>query len=240
MMRKRQVGGMKALRWILLGVKMQTVEALEAQGKDPKTFQENSQGKDPRTLKRDSHGKGPSTFEENSQGKDSSTFEGRSHQAERWRIQEKWKEEKRRKREKKTVKHRNRKWWKKCKELIISLHLMRMKKGRKEKENKRSERLSKARQTLWKFGKWLFLLLILGQNWLSVSAAAEGAQRRTEAVMRMQQEVQIKESRWNERAHKRWKQPKGKDKIEKKNEARVLSEVHFAQWIGFVVRRKST
>ena len=37
-----------------------------------------------------------------------------------------------------------------------------------------------------KLGKWLFLLLILGQNWPGVSAAAEGPQRRTEEVMGMQ------------------------------------------------------
>ena len=53
-----------------------------------------------------------------------------------------------------------------------------------------------------------------GQNWLSVSAAAEGPQRRTEAVMRMQQEVQIKESSW--------RQPKGEDRTEMKKVARVL------------------
>ena len=36
----------------------------------------------------------------------------------------------------------------------------------------------------------------------SVSAAAEEPQRRTEAVTRMQQEVQIKESSWRERTPK--------------------------------------
>ena len=41
-----------------------------------------------------------------------------------------------------------------------------MKKGRKEKERKRSERRPKARQNFEKFGKWLFILLILGQTWL--------------------------------------------------------------------------
>ena len=34
------------------------------------------------------------------------------------------------------------------------------------------------------------------------SAAAEGPQRRTEALMRIQQEVQIKESRWGESQQK--------------------------------------
>ena len=69
--------------------------------------------------------------------------------------------------------------------------MLRVKKGRKEKESKRSERRSKARQTLVKFRKWLFLLLLLEQNWLCVSAGAEGLQRRTEAMVRMQQEVRM-------------------------------------------------
>ena len=66
----------------------------------------------------------------------------------------------------------------------------------------------RGKQDLEKFGKWLFLFLIMGQNWLSVSAAAEGPHGRTEAVMRMQQEVQLKENRWTEATPKRWKQPK--------------------------------
>ena len=73
-----------------------------------------------------------------------------------------------------------------------------------------------------KFGKWLFLFLIVGQNWLSVGAAAKGPQRGTEAVMRMQQEVQIKENRWTEATPKRWMQPNGEGRTEMKKEARRL------------------
>ena len=80
----------------------------------------------------------------------------------------------------------------------------------------------KQKRCLGKFGKWLFLLLILGQHWLSVSAAAEGSQRRTEAVISMQQEVQIKERSLRERAPKRWKKPKGRDTKEMVEEAKVL------------------
>ena len=93
------------------------------------------------------------------------TFEARSHPMERWRVQEKRKEGKWKKRKlfkkkkKKKVEDRQRKWWKKCKEFIMSLSMMRMK-----KESKRSERRTKARQTLEKLGKWLFLLLSMGQN----------------------------------------------------------------------------
>ena len=79
-----------------------------------------------------------------------------------------------------------------------------MKRGKQKKDSKHSERRPEARQALEKFGKWLLLFLIMGQNWPSVSAAAEGPHRRTEAVMRMQQEVQIEENRWTEATSKRW------------------------------------
>ena len=76
----------------------------------------------------------------------------------------------------------------KCKELIRSLSLMEMKKDQKvrreyrkqftmrrkgddnekekekEKESRKGARRPKARQALVKFGKWLFLFLIVGQN----------------------------------------------------------------------------
>ena len=65
-------------------------------------------------------------------------------------------------------------------------------------------------------------LLDYGAEWLSVSAAAEGPQRRTEAVKRMRQKVYIKESRWKEKTPKRWKQPKWEDRTEMKKEARIL------------------
>ena len=120
-----------------------------------------------------------------------------------------------RKKKKKKVNHRERRWWKNFTELIVSrLYVMRVKKGRNEKESKRSERRTKARQTLEKFGKWLFLLLILGQNWLCASAAAEGPQRRTDAMVMMQQEVQVKESRWAEEIPQRWNQPQGESRTE--------------------------
>ena len=54
------------------------------------------------------------------------------------------------------------------------------------------------RQTLGKIGRWLLLLLLLGQSGLCVSAAAEGLERRTEATERMQQEFQVKGGRWAE------------------------------------------
>ena len=86
--------------------------SLEERGFSAGRTKEKQQGKDPRT------------FEENSQGKDQSTFEGRGHQAE-MTFSEKWKKERWRKRKKKKrkkkVKQRKRRWWKKCKEIIISL-----------------------------------------------------------------------------------------------------------------------
>ena len=55
-----------------------------------------------------------------------------------------------------------------------------------------------------------------------VRTAAEGQQRMTEAVMRMQQEVRVKEYRWAEEVSQRWKQLKGEDRTKMKKEARLL------------------
>ena len=57
-------------------------ESKNSQGRDPKTFEENSQRGDAETPSK------------NTQGKDPSTFEGRSHQVERFRDLGKRKEEK--------------------------------------------------------------------------------------------------------------------------------------------------
>ena len=103
-----------------------------------------------------------------------------------------------------------------CKELIISLSLMGMKKGQKKKEGKKGEGRPRARQVLEKFGKWLFLFPIVGQNWPCVSAAAEGQQRRTEAMESIQQEPRVKGGRWMEEIPQRWKRPEGGDRTEMK------------------------
>ena len=66
------------------------------------------------------------------------------------RTAEGWKK---RKKKKKNMKYRRRKWWMKCKEPTISLSITRMKKDRKKKEIKNSERRPKAGQALGKFGK---------------------------------------------------------------------------------------
>ena len=50
-----------------------------------------------------------------------------------------------------------------------------------EKGRKRNESL-RTKQALGKSGRWLFLFLILVQNWLCVNAAAEGLQKRTECI----------------------------------------------------------
>ena len=138
-------------------------------------------------------------MEVENQGKDPSTFKGRSHKAERWRVQKNGRKRRRRKKKKKEkekkkkAKHRKRRWWEKCKEIIISLFVMRTKKAKKEKESKKSK-TSQSKTNLGKFGKWLFLFLIMGRIGRSVRAAAEGPQR-TEVVMKMQQEVRNKESK---------------------------------------------
>ena len=90
-----------------------------------------------------------------------------------------------------------------------SLFMARMKEEKKEEEGQKKNRRPRARHALVKSGRWLFLLLLLGQNWLCVNDAAEGLQRMTEMMERMQQqEVQVKESRWMEETPQRWRRPK--------------------------------
>ena len=74
--------------------------------------------------------------------------------------------------------------------------------GKERKERPKEQQTSRERRVPEKSGRWLFLLFLLRQNWLCVNAAAEGLQRGTEMMERMQQEVQVKGGRWAERFHK--------------------------------------
>ena len=104
-------------------------------------------------------------------------------------------------------------------------------KGKQEKA-----RRTKVRQTLGKSGRWLFLLLLLGQNWPCVNAAAEGLHKRREMMESLQhQEVQVKESRRAEEIPQKWKQPKGEDRTEMKKEAKLLRCTSGSAW-----RKRST
>ena len=101
--------------------------------------------------------------------------------------------------------------------------MARMKEEKKEKECRKRDRRPRARQVLEKSGRWLFLFLLLGLNWLCVNAAAEGSQKRTEMMDRgQQQEVQVKEWRCAEEIPQRWKQPTGEERTAMKQEAKLL------------------
>ena len=144
----------------------------------------------PRTCKENSQGRDPSTLEINSQGEvPTAPFKGRNHHAKRWRVQKKRKEVRWKK---KKVKHRKRRWWTKCEESIASLFTLRKREAAKEQENRKEARRPKVGQTVRKTERWLLLLWLLRQSGLGVSAAAEGPQKRTEAMERIQQELQVK------------------------------------------------
>ena len=85
------------------------------------------------------------------------------------------KEEEKGKEEK--VKYRRRSWWKTCKERIKGFMEAKRKEEEVEKKGRKSNRRPRARQVLGRSGRWLFLLVLLGQNWLCVNAAAEGLQK---------------------------------------------------------------
>ena len=86
--------------------------------------------------------------------------------------------------------------------------------GEVEKSRERNDRQKEGPRTrlvLGKSGRWLFLLMLMAQNWLCVNAAAEGLQKRMDMMERWQhQEVQVKESSWAEESSQRWKLKCGK------------------------------
>ena len=63
-----------------------------------------------------------------------------------------------------------------------------------------------------KSGRWLFLLLLLVQNWLCIDAAAEELQRRTGMLKRMQQQEVLEEVRSREEST--WRlEPEGETEV---------------------------
>ena len=96
---------MRMFRWETC--KGESVEGIFCKEKEKR----NSQGKDPRTFDENSQGGDLSTPQTNSQGRDPRTFK---EPVERWRVQEKRKEEKW-KIKKKKVKYRRNRWWKNAK-----------------------------------------------------------------------------------------------------------------------------
>ena len=112
---------------------------------------------------------------------------------------------------------------KKFLERIASFFLAKRKEEEEEKKGRKSDKQPRTRQVLGKFGRLLFLLVLLGQNWLCVNAAAEGLQKRTEMMERwQQQQAQVTWSRWVEEISQRWRQPQGEDKTKMKKEGKLL------------------
>ena len=73
-----------------------------------------------------------------------------------------------------------------------------MKAEEKEKKGITRDRRPRARQ-VWKIWKMAVSFLLLVKIWLCVNAAAEGLQKRTEMMERLQQQkVQVQERRWAE------------------------------------------
>ena len=70
------------------------------------------------------------------------------------------------------MKYRRSNWWTKCKAQISSFFVSERKEEDVEETGRKRNKSLRAKQVLGKSGRWLFLLLILGQNWLCIDAAA--------------------------------------------------------------------
>ena len=108
---------------------------------------------------------------------------------------------------------------KKFRELFQGVFAKKAEKYREEKVSERRRKQPKVWWTLGKFGKWLFLLLLIGQSWVGADAATEEIQCRCEPMERMQQEMEVKESSWKDAV---LRQKAGEDRAEMKKEAKLL------------------
>ena len=85
-------------------------------------------------------------------------------------------------------------WWENAKERIVK---------------------TKTRQALGKSGRWLFLFMLMAQNWLCIYSAAEGVPKRTEMTKIWQhQEVQVKGEQMGREIPLWWKKSKGEGRAE--------------------------
>ena len=66
----------------------------------------------------------------------------------------------------------------KCKERVAKCFMAREERRTCGKKGRNSDSCPKARHALGKSGSWLFLLLLVVQNWLCIDAAAEDLQRK--------------------------------------------------------------
>ena len=78
------------------------------------------------------------------------------------------------------MRSRKRKWWKKCKELIISLSMMRMKKDEKEKKSKKKRKTPQSEGNLGEILEVALSLFDSGAELAERQCCSRRPQRRTE------------------------------------------------------------
>ena len=110
--------------------------------------------------------------------------------------------------------------WLKCRELCQGFFAKKTEKNIEKKVSGRKRKQPKVRRTLAKCGKRLFLSLMVAQSWLGASAAFEEAQGRSGPVTRKWQEMEVKESSWEEAFPKMRRRKGGQDRTEMQKEAR--------------------
>ena len=93
--------------------------------------------------------------------------------------------------------------WKKCSKLVKSFFDRGREKNREKKTRKRGRRQPKVWWTLGNSGNRYPFLLMIGQSWVGANAASEETLCRSEPMTRMQQEMEVKESSWEQVIPKR-------------------------------------
>ena len=101
--------------------------------------------------------------------------------------------------------HRKVNWWKKCKELIISVSLMGMKKSQKKEGRQKRVKDAPKQGKFWGSLESGSFSQMRVTELSKCERSNKRTTERTKTVMRMQQEVQVKEYRSTEETSLRWR-----------------------------------
>ena len=133
------------------------------------------------------------------------------------------------------VKHRRNLWWMKRKAQFARLIVPGMKEEEVKEKGKKRNKSPRAKQLLGSSGRWLFLLLILMQNWFCIDAAVERLEPKGIAIVPeiiivtdaaegtfTDLDGESLREEQKEKHQRKWKRSKGVDRTEVRKEEKRL------------------
>ena len=118
------------------------------------------------------------------------------------------------------MKHRRNLWWTKLKEQFANFLVSERKEEDMEKKGRERNKSPRTKQFLGRSGRWLFLLLILMQNWFCVDAAVGRLEPKVEAEV--PEIIIVLDAVKGTFVNLDWKRSKGVDRNEMRKEERIM------------------